>query len=74
MAFGKPKNPLLELVHPAHEDFHIDRLEARMIDANAVPIKCGCAVVRTLRGRVVRRCPQHEKYNEPMPEPPKEKA
>lgn len=68
MSFGKPKNPLIESDNPAHENFHIDKIEARMLDTNAMPIKCGCVTMRTIRGRILRRCAHHQQYVEPMPD------
>jgi hypothetical protein len=68
MSFGKPKNPLLELVNPVHTDYHIEKLEAQMVAPGALPIKCGCVVLRTLRGRVMQRCALHEKNNDPAPD------
>lgn len=73
MSFGKPKHPLIFLTRPEHEEFHIERLEAKMNGASGFSQRCGCVISFPGRGaKLVKRCAYHEKNIEVPPDSSKE--
>lgn len=66
MAFGKPKNPLLDEPDQKFIDFQANNLEAKMLHREARVAKCGCIFIRTSvkGGTVLRACELHAKKDE----------